>query len=956
MPFNVFGFTIKRTKDVTQPENIPSVVTADQQDGAVVVGADGTGYYGYAFNPLGEIKSEHDLLRRYREVAAFPEVDEAINNIVEEAIVFDDVKFPVELNLERTKLPDSIKKKFVQEFESILHLLEFDTKAHDMFRQYYVDGKLYFHLVFDGDNYKNGIADIRYIDPRKIRKIRNVKKDKTKSGVEIQTTIEEYYLYNDKGVDDKTQSGAKLTPDSVVYVNSGLLDQNNGLVLSHLQKAIKPANQLKMIEDAVVIYRLTRAPERRIFYVDVGTLPKGKAEQYVQEIMNKFRNRLIYDSATGEVADSKRHLCLAMDTRVPLLDGRTLTLNDIAAEYESGKQLWAYSCDPVTGKFAPGKITWAGVSRPNAQVMKITLDNGKTITCTPDHTFPVWNKGLVKASDLGIGESMIPHYTKKGKVNKGASSSEYEKLFNNDTGKWEFTHRLVSRWKDNNGILNEQVFSQEYVDAKKTTVHHVNCDPQNNSPENLVRMHHIDHFKLHHILGTRGGKIGGPIGGKKGGKTCKEQGKGYFNKEHPDYYAWHSRAGIIGGAKSAELGYSELHYEKAREILAEKMLDPEWNEWFREQQRKGWTEDKKERQAGHAKEKNLSARGNAAKIAAFKDPNSDVRKKHTKRYKTEYTPSILSAFVEITKGRVKFTALDLVEELNAMPDLIKEFSEINSAKVMGKQKSYDRFGIGDIGRILEQLGYSTFSQFKESIGHRNHKIVNIEYLDEKIDTGCLTIDGKEEFHNYHTFAVEAGIYVKNSMMEDFWLPRRDGSKGTEITTLPAGQSLGQMEDVEYFKNKLMRALNVPITRLIPEQGFSLGRSSEITRDELKFHKFIKRLRARFSALFIDVLKVQLIAKGIIKVEEWDEISKQLFIEYRKDNSFSELKDLEILNNRLEALGRIEPYVGKYYSRAFVQKSILRFTEDEIGDLNTEMEQEAPEQPEQEQPDEGQGNE
>lgn len=689
MPFNVFGFTIKRTKDVTQPENIPSVVTADQQDGAVVVGADGTGYYGYAFNPLGEIKSEHDLLRRYREVAAFPEVDEAINNIVEEAIVFDDVKFPVELNLERTKLPDSIKKKFVQEFESILHLLEFDTKAHDMFRQYYVDGKVYFHLVFDGDNYKNGIADIRYIDPRKIRKIRNVKKDKTKSGVEIQTTIEEYYLYNDKGVDDKTQSGAKLTPDSVVYVNSGLLDQNNGLVLSHLQKAIKPANQLKMIEDAVVIYRLTRAPERRIFYVDVGTLPKGKAEQYVQEIMNKFRNRLIYDSATGEVADSKRHLsmmedfwlprrdgCFTLDTKIDLMDGRTVELGQLIVEYKLGKTNWVYSISP-DGKVVPGMISWAGVTRTNTEVIKVTLDNGGVIICTPDHKFILRNGVKIEAKDLVPGSSLMLYL------------------------------------------------------------------PIDNPRKN----------------------------------------------EH------------------------EL------EVKAE----VEWN-----------------------------------------------------KLKTE-----------------------------------RNVDSIDSVK--HNHVNLDR------------------------------SVVSVEFISEPHDVGTLTIDENHIYHDYHNFALSAGVFVMNS-------------KGTEITTLPAGQSLGQMEDVEYFKNKLMRALNVPITRLIPEQGFSLGRSGEITRDELKFHKFIKRLRAKFSVLFIDVLKVQLIAKGIIKVEEWDEISKQLFIEYRKDNSFSELKDLEILNNRLEALGRIEPYVGKYYSRAFVQKSILRFTEDEIGDLNTEMEQEATEQPEQEQPDEGQGNE
>ena len=194
MALNVFGFTIKRQKD-TSPESIPSVVSADSQDGAVVVGADGAGYYGYAFNPLGDVKTENELLRRYREVAAFPEVDEAINNIVDEAIIFDDSKFPVELNLEKTKLPDSIKKKFNEEFESVLHLLEFDIKGHDIFRQYYVDGKLYYHVVFDGDNFKKGIADIRYIDPRKIKKIRNIKKEKAKNGVDIPKTVEEYYLF-----------------------------------------------------------------------------------------------------------------------------------------------------------------------------------------------------------------------------------------------------------------------------------------------------------------------------------------------------------------------------------------------------------------------------------------------------------------------------------------------------------------------------------------------------------------------------------------------------------------------------------------------------------------------------------------------------------------------------------------------------------------------------------------
>ena len=379
--------------------------------------------------------------------------------------------------------------------EEVLQLLEFDSRGYDVFRQWYIDGKLYYHVLFDGENFKDGIAELRYIDPRKIKKVKNVKKEKLANGVEVTKTVEEFYLYNDKGIDEKTTQGVKLTPDSVVFCGSGILDQTNGLVLSHLQKAIKPANQLKMVEDAVVIYRLTRAPERRVFYVDVGNLPKGKAEQYVTEIMNKFKNKLNYDSATGEVVDSKRH---------------------------------------------------------------------------------------------------------------------------------------------------------------------------------------------------------------------------------------------------------------------------------------------------------------------------------------------------------------------------------------------------------------------------------------------------------------------QSMMEDFWMPRRGGSQGTEITTLPGGQTLAQLDDVEYFKQKLQRSLNVPIGRLQPEQNFSLGRSNEISRDELKFQKFIDRLRSRFNVLFMELLKIQLVAKGIIKIEEWDELRKNIKIQYNRDNHFSELKELEVLQNRLNAVQMIDPYVGKYYSRAWVSKNILKLNEEEFEEMQEELEDEAPLEAEQNQ--------
>lgn len=485
MEVNVFGFNIKRKKG--EEELLPSVVAPSNDDGAYVVGADGASHYGYAYNPLGEVKTENDLLRRYREVAAFPEVDQAINDIVDEAIVFDDEKFPIELDMEDSKLPDSIKKKINAEFEEVLNLLDFSIKGYDWFRQWYIDGKLYFNILFDKDNFADGIAEVRWIDPRKIKKIRNVKKQKLQNGVEVLKTAEEYYLFNDAGIDDKTAQGIKLTLDSVVCCTSGLIDNNNGLILSHLQKAIKPANQLKMVEDALVIYRMTRAPERRIFYIDVGNLPKGKAEQYVNEMMNKFKNKLVYDASTGEIADSKRHL---------------------------------------------------------------------------------------------------------------------------------------------------------------------------------------------------------------------------------------------------------------------------------------------------------------------------------------------------------------------------------------------------------------------------------------------------------------------SMMEDFWMPRREGGKGTEITTLNGGQNLSQMDDVEYFKNKLFRALNVPLGRLSPDQSFSLGRSNEISRDEIKFSKFIDRLRSRFDDLFLQLLKVQLVSKGIIKINEWDRLRAEIKIQYHRDNHFSEMKDMDIMNGRVSLLQQVDPFVGKYYSKSWVLKNILRLNDEELEELDNEIGNEA----------------
>jgi hypothetical protein len=482
----LFGFEIKRKEE----QDLPSVVTpTSAADGSTIVntGVNAGGYYGMVMDLEGVIKNENDLIRRYREVSQYSDCDGAIEDIVNEAIVANEQKKPVEIVLDELKLSEPIKKKIREEFANVLDLLKFDERAHETFRTWYIDGRLYYQILINQDNVKDGIVELRYIDPRKIRRIKNIKKEKQAvTGVEVVKEIEEYYLYNDKGITEQTTQGVKLSIDSVVHVPSGYVDQNTGMMMSYLHKAIKPVNQLKMIEDALVIYRISRAPERRIFYVDVGNLPKLKAEQYVTDIMNKFRNKIVYDATTGETRDDRRHL---------------------------------------------------------------------------------------------------------------------------------------------------------------------------------------------------------------------------------------------------------------------------------------------------------------------------------------------------------------------------------------------------------------------------------------------------------------------SMMEDFWMPRREGGKGTEITTLPGGQNLGEIQDIEYFQQKLYHSLNVPISRLQQQQGFSIGRSTEISRDEVKFNKFIVRLRKKFSMLFSNALRVQLVAKNIIKPDEWDDIVSKIKYDYLEDNHYSELKDAEILTQRVQILQQLDPYVGKYYSQAWIRKNVLRLDEEDIKQIEKEIEEE-----------------
>ena len=480
----LFGFRITRAK---QDLGKDSITTPSPDDGSYDIS--GGGFYSSILDIAGRDRSDLDLINRYRSIAQQPECDSAIEDIVNESIVSDEKGQSVSLSLDRLNLSQTIKSKIREEFDEILRLLDFNEKGHDIFRRWYIDGRIYYHKIIDSKNTKKGIQEVRYIDPRKIKKVRNKKTDTDqRTGIEVIKQIENFYLYNEKGLDQATgtSTGVKLTADSISYCPSGLIDMTRGNVLSHLNKAIKPVNQLRMIEDALVIYRISRAPERRIFYIDVGNLPKIKAEAYLKDVMNRYRNKLVYDAKTGEIRDDRNHM---------------------------------------------------------------------------------------------------------------------------------------------------------------------------------------------------------------------------------------------------------------------------------------------------------------------------------------------------------------------------------------------------------------------------------------------------------------------SMLEDFWLPRREGGRGTEITTLPGGSNLGEIDDIQYFQKKLYRSLNVPVSRLAEETGFQIGRSDNITRDELKFTKFVQRLRKKFSNLFSDMLKTQLVLKGVIAVEEWPAIKELLQFDYLQDGHFTELKNAELMQNRLDMLGTIESYVGTYFSKEYVRKHILRMSDDEIQEIEDQIKDE-----------------
>lgn len=961
--FELFGWSISRVKPMETPTPVTPPIT-----GASVVSApiSAYGYYGYSYDLDGMISNQHQLVNRYREIATYPDCDTAIEQIVNEAVIVDQAKPPVSLNVDNVKLSKGLKKKILNEFDTILKLTNFNENCHDIFKRWYIDGRSYFYVVIDEKHPTKGILDVKYIDNLKIREVQKITKE-NRDGIEVVTNVERYYIFNDNGLQNST-SCFKLSPDTVVDVKSGLVDANSGEVISFLFKAIKPVNQLRMMEDAVVIYRISRAPERRIFYVDVANLQPARAEQYVQDVMNKFRNKIVYDPVTGEIKNNRNYMslmedfwlarreggrstevqtlpggCLAMDTQVSLLDGRELTISEIQKELADGKTLWTYSCHPITGKVVPGLISWAGVTQESAKVLRITLDNGKTIVCTPDHKFPIKGYGFKRADELVVNDSLTPLYrrnepivhvnTKKNK----SKSKEYEQVYDNESNSWKFTHRIVAQ--EVADICNPDCL----VEGK--TVHHCDFNKFNNDPSNLRVMtwenHRIYHYKGWHDFNEQlkaEGKWEEFLANANQASRewwqnlddetkefyCKlrsEQSKTFWNTLTEEQYA--TQCLKISNAISEyfanlseedriERGkISAQNALKGTAALQSKLKDPEFNAEFRRKQSMGWTPELRQQRA------NLTGELSSGR---WKNDGERLRRLHKEAQEVVFSDNIIKGIVDIIRGKTthQVTIEDVCANLNSNDDLVSELITLNENKSVPNWDG-KHFTVNLIRKVAPRtVGLRTWKEFRRSAPFFNHRIVAIEELPDPIQVGTLTIDVEEKYHDYHTFALSVGVFTKNS-------------------------NLGDIQDIEYFQRKLYQSMNVPLQRLLPDNQFSLGRNNEVTREEILFSKFIQRLRNNFNTFFFQLIKLQLIAKRIIRADEWEDLRNQLFIEYQHDNYFEELKRSEIFKDRMELVQQADGYKGVYFSKEYIAKNILQFTDAEWEQMKKEMDAEANEE-------------
>jgi len=611
--------------------------------------------------------------------------------------------------------------------------------------------------------------------------------------------------------------------------------------------------------------------------------------------------------------------CFSMDTRVSLLDGRELSISDIEAEMSTGKTLWTYSTNPETGQVVPGIISWAGVTQESAQVMRLTLDNGEHIICTPDHQFPVYGKGFVRAEHLYENESMIPLYKKKEFISKNKKLA-YEQYFDNAVKEWKFTHRMVADYLPENIVKNFVYKSNN--DNKFNVRHHVDFNRYNNDPSNLVLMGWKDHQTLHMDYGfdEHSQKLGSSAAKAKL-SSLKENDKDAYDAHCKNIsmnlvIRWDALSDIEKStitdkmSLSAKVHIASLSQEdrKLRNEQSKKNLqtastalvhklktDPDFNYWFRERQRAGWTAELRNSRSEWATKNNKEVLWGI---------NGDInRKNHKLRQQIDYSYDMLNFIIDCVKGKTthQVTAQDVTLCFNSNAKLVSQLHMLNKNKKVPNWKPSDKFTTSMVKVIPLRFGYSSWKDFRQKESVHNHRVVKIEYLDDAIPVGTLTIDQDEIHHNYHTFALTAGIFTKNS-------------------------NLGEIDDLRYFTNKMVRALRIPSSYLPTGAEDSAaqmndGRVGTAYIQELRFNTYCERLQTLVVGEFDQEFKIYLLEKGV-------NIDTSMFdLKFQPPQNFAAYRQSELDNARIPTFTQMSAV--PYISNRFAMKRFLGMTDEEI---------------------------
>lgn len=622
---------------------------------------------------------------------------------------------------------------------------------------------------------------------------------------------------------------------------------------SILENIFKVYKQKELLEDSIIIYRVQRAPERRVFKIDVGDMQPHQAMAFVERVKNDIHQRRIPSNKGGSTSlmdAAYNPLCLDMNTKIPLLDGRTLTIWELHEEYKQGKENWVYSCHPETGAIVPGNITWAGVTKEKSKVIKITLDNGEHLICTEDHKIPVLGHGFKEAKDLTVLDSLISFSTKNEELDSSSSlssssSGTYQMIYDHSINDWQYTHRMVSGYFKEINKHQEFTYFNENINKSKNVVHHKDFDIYNNDPRNLQWMNKDDHFKYHsdHSSSTL--------------------------ENLSDEELQRISCKISKSLEKCHLNLEDLI--KVRDDISGKI------------------------------EKSLYCDG------------------------IVYTREMLGRIVEIVKHN-NSNMLETITLCDNDQILMDLFNESNPKKHTGIDNiDRSKWGYEKLDNIIRYFGFNGWKDFVFNMKEYNHKIVKIEYLEEEITVGTITVDGNERWHNYHTFAIDGGIFVKNSILEDYFFPQTAEGRGSSVETLPGGDNLGQIDDLRYFNNKLIRGLQIPASYLPmgPDDGgvalFGDG-ATQAMASELRFNNECMRYQRIISRIFDDEFKRYMIKNGY-------NISASSFeVTFNPPMNFAANRKAEMDAKLIQTYMPLNDL--KYFSKQFIMKK-MGFEQDDI---------------------------